>query len=286
MAKIDSWTGGMKSGEAWVIGGRTSQGKSALAIEIALHLTDLGFKVAYFSPEMTREQLGLRFLAVEGKIDLLKLRTGGLHPEELADLVSTVGKLAERGILIDDTAVTSALDVKAKARKLKITTGLDLIIIDHLQELVEKEKFRSRHEAISTEFGRLRALARELDVPIIVVSQLKRTAKDDKKPTLEDLKESGDIENKADVILFVHREEVYNPKPENKGVAEIRIAKQRMGPRKWAEFQFEESFTRFSEIGQKPLSSPTDYVGTIRAQCDAKNRYKRKRAGTEDQQSS
>jgi len=230
---FDTKTAGLQNSDLIIIAGRPSMGKSAFAISIARYVAvEEKIPVAFFSLEMSKEQLIQRFLCAEGKVDINKLRTGFLSPSEWPILTAAAGKLSEAPIYIDDTPAMSIFELKAKARRLKAHHDIKLIIVDYLQMIRTLQRQESRQQEISQISQALKSLAKELNVPLIAVSQLSRAVetRSDHRPQLSDLRESGAIEQDADLVVLLLREEYYNPTEENKGVAEAIIAKQRNGP--------------------------------------------------------
>lgn len=232
-ADFDIKTAGLQKGDLVIVAGRPSMGKSALAASIAEHVAvEEKLPVGFFSVEMSREQLMQRFLCSQAKVDIHKVRTGFLAPSEWPILTSAAGRLSEAPIFIDDTPAISIFEMRSKARRLKAHHDIQLIIVDYLQMIRGTRSGESRQQEISEISQALKALAKELSVPLIAVSQLSRAveSRTDRRPQLSDLRESGAIEQDADLVVLLLREEYYNPTPENKGIAELIIAKQRNGP--------------------------------------------------------
>ncbi len=230
---FDTKTAGLQKGDFIIVAGRPSMGKSAFVSNIVEYVgVEENLPVAFFSLEMSRQQLIQRFLCSQAKVDIHKLRTGFLSPTEWPLLTSAAGKLSNAPIYIDDTPAMNIFEIRAKARRLKAHHDIKLLVIDYLQMIRTIGKKESRQQEISEISRALKALAKELDIPLIAVSQLSRAveARSDHRPQLSDLRESGAIEQDADVVVLLLREEYYNPTPENKGVAEVIIAKQRNGP--------------------------------------------------------
>lgn len=230
---FDVRTAGLQRGDLIIVAGRPSMGKSALATSIAeFAAVEEKIPIAFFSVEMSKEQLMQRFLCSQAKVDMHKLRTGFLAPSEWPILTSAAGKLSEAPVYIDDTPAITVFELRAKARRLSAHYGIQMIVIDYLQMVRGMRKGDSRQQEISEISQALKALAKELNIPVLAVSQLSRAveSRTDHRPQLSDLRESGAIEQDADVVVLLLREEYYNPTPENKGVAEAIIAKQRNGP--------------------------------------------------------
>ncbi len=246
---LDELTTGFQQGDLIIVGGRPSMGKTALALNIAQHVgVELGEPVAIFSLEMSKKQLALRMLCSEAMVDSNRVRKGFIRKEDWHKLTSAAGKLAEAPIFIDDSSSTSVLEMRAKARRLKMEHGLSLVIVDYLQLMKGRGSFERREQEISEISRSLKGLAKELEVPVIALSQLNRGVEQrhDKRPTLADLRESGAIEQDADVILFLYRDEVYNKNSsDNRGKAEIIIAKQRNGPTDTVYLTYLSHCTRF-----------------------------------------
>lgn len=253
---LDMLTSGFQPSDLIIVAGRPSMGKTALCLCIAQHAgIEKGQTVAIFSLEMAKEQLVIRMLCAEARVDSHKLRSGFLAKSDWPRLTTAAGRLSEAPIFIDDSPGTSVLEMKAKARRLKAEHGLSLIVVDYLQLMSGRGERRrggpdTREQEISEISRSLKALAKELSVPVIALSQLNRAveSRQDKRPLLSDLRESGAIEQDADVILFIYREEVYKQTEENKGVAEIIIGKQRNGPVGIVKMAFIDKYTRFENL--------------------------------------
>jgi replicative DNA helicase len=249
---LDRLTAGLQPSDLLIVAGRPSMGKTALALNIGANAALKGVGVAVFSLEMSMEQLVLRMLCSEAHVDHSRIRTGYLQEREFPALVMAAGRLGDTPVYIDDTPAVSVLEVRAKARRLvrDKTKKVGLIIIDYLQLMRGRGGSNNREQEISDISRSLKALAKELNVPVIAISQLNRRVEDrgDKRPMMSDLRESGAIEQDADVIMFIYRDEVYNPdSEENKGIAEIIIAKQRNGPVGTVKLTFLKEYTRFED---------------------------------------
>ncbi len=263
-ADIDKLTSGFQPSDLIIVAGRPSMGKTAFCLNVAAHAAiDKEKSVAVFSLEMSKEQLVLRMLCSEARVDAHRLRTGYLSESDWPKLTLAAGRLSESPIFIDDTAAISVLEMRAKARRLKAEHGLDLIIVDYLQLMRGRGGDDNREQEISNISRSLKALAKELHVPVIALSQLNRaveTRGKDKRPLLADLRESGAIEQDADVIFFIYRDEVYN-KCEcphdgeclcgRRGVAEVIIGKQRNGPIGKVDLTFMSRYTRFENLEKR-----------------------------------
>ncbi len=249
--KFDNMTSGLQESDLIVLAGRPSMGKSALAVSIAERIGIEGKKgVALFSLEMSKEQLVQRMLCSQARVDAHKVRSGFLAPSDWPKLTAAAGKLSNSKIIIDDTPAISALELRAKARRLKANNDIDLIVLDYLQLMRGSVRSDNRQQEISEISRSLKALARELKVPIIALSQLSRAveSRQDHRPQLSDLRESGAIEQDADVVILLMREEYYNPTEENKGVTDLIIAKQRNGPVGTVKLAFIKEYMRFENL--------------------------------------
>jgi len=249
---LDSKTAGFQEGDLIIIAGRPSMGKTALALNIGQHVAiDMGMPVAVFSMEMGAEQLAMRLLGSVGRIDAQRLRTGRLTDEDWPKLSEAIERMHAAPLHIDETPALSSLDLRARARRLAREYGkLGLIVVDYLQLMSANSAGENRATEISEISRSLKGLAKELKVPVIALSQLNRTVeqRQDKRPVMSDLRESGAIEQDADVILFIYRDEVYNPESPDKGIAEIIIGKQRNGPIGRVQLRFGGEHTRFDNL--------------------------------------
>ncbi len=251
--RLDQFTTGFQPGELIIIAARPSMGKTSLCLNIAMNAAKGASKhVALFSLEMSNDQLVQRFLSMEAHIDAQSLRTGNIKDKEWGEITRAMGVLAEVPIFVDDSAALTVSEVRSRSRRLAATTGLDLIIIDYLQLLRSTNaRITNRVEIIDEICRNLKALAKELKVPVMALAQLNRSpeSRNDKRPMLSDLRESGGIEQEADVVAFIYRDEYYNPPtPENENIAEINIAKQRNGPTGLVQLRFDKRFTSFSDL--------------------------------------
>ncbi len=248
---LDEATTGFHKGDLIVIGARPGMGKTAFCLNI---VTNIGLEVkvpiGVFSLEMTKEQIVLRMLCSEAEVDSKAVRSGYHSKEDYRKLVNAAGRLADAPIYIDDT-FNSILDIRAKSRRLKAEHGLGLIVVDYLQLMSGVNTFAAREQVISDISRSLKALAKDLEVPVIVISQLNRSCEqrgENKRPIIADLRESGAIEQDADIILFLYRDDYYKTKDAREGVAELNIAKQRNGPIKTIELTFIDKFTKFKNL--------------------------------------
>ncbi|MCR4337827.1 MAG: replicative DNA helicase [Candidatus Omnitrophica bacterium] len=250
-AELDRMTSGLQPADLIILAGRPSMGKSALAASIMEHAgIDQKRPVAFFSLEMSKEQLVQRLLCSQARVDAHKVRSGFLSPSDWPLLTKAAGKLSSSNIFIDDTPAISALELRAKARRLKSHQDIQLLVVDYLQLMRGHTKTDSRQQEISEISRSLKALARELSIPVIALSQLSRAveSRQDHRPQLSDLRESGAIEQDADLVILLMREEYYNPTEDNKGVAEAIIAKQRNGPVGTVKLLFVKEYMRFENL--------------------------------------
>jgi replicative DNA helicase len=248
--KIDEMTSGLQDSDLIIVAGRPSMGKTAFALNLAQHAgVRLGKHAGVFSLEMSRQQLFLRMLCAQARVDAHQLSTGRLGARDWENLTRAFGELTEAPIYVDDTAGISLFEMRAKARRLKAEKGLDLLVVDYLQLMRGRDRVENRNQEIAEISRSLKMLAKELNIPVIAVSQLSRAPEQrgrDHRPQLSDLRESGAIEQDADVVMMLYREEYYNPeKLEVQGLAELNISKQRNGPTGKVDLVFLRSFTRF-----------------------------------------
>lgn len=251
--ELDVKTAGFQKSDLIVIAGRPSMGKSALAISILEYAGVVGkAPSAFFSLEMSKDQLAQRMLCSIAGVNAHKVRTGFFSQTDWPKLVTAAGKLSESPIFIDDTPGISGLELRAKARRLKARHDIQLMVVDYLQLMRGAARSENRQQEISEISRSMKALARELNIPIIAISQLSRAVeqRSDHRPQLSDLRESGAIEQDADVVILLLREEYYNPTEENKGVAEVIIAKQRHGPVGTIKLTFLPEYTRFTNLSR------------------------------------
>ena len=224
-------------------------GKSALATTIAAHVGLHHGPVALFSLEMSRQEVAQRILCAHGKINSLKLKTGQVG-EKWEDLMRAAGDLYELPLYVDEATGTSVMEIRAKSRRLQRTKGLKLVIVDYLQLMQGHRKPENRQTEIAEISRSLKGLAQELNLPVIAVSQLNRQleTRNDKRPQLSDLRESGAIEQDADVVILIHRDERYNDESEERGIAQLIIAKHRSGPTGTVKVSFQEDYTKFANL--------------------------------------
>ncbi|MDD2702863.1 MAG: replicative DNA helicase [Candidatus Omnitrophica bacterium] len=250
---FDLKTAGLQNSDFIIVAARPSMGKSAFALGMAEYAAVVEkIPVAFFSVEMSKEQLVQRLLCSHAKVDANKVRTGYLATSDWPRLTAAAGRLSDSPLYIDDTPAISVMELRAKARRLKASHDIRLIILDYLQLMRGYGNTESRQQEISDISRSLKALARELNVPVIGISQLSRAveSRESHRPQLSDLRESGAIEQDADVVVLILREEYYNPTPENEGIAEIIIAKQRNGPVGSCRLAFLKEYTKFENIAR------------------------------------
>jgi len=253
---LDIRTAGLHPSDLIVVAGRPSMGKSAFAVGLAEYAGVVQkLPLAFFSLEMSKEQLVQRMLCAHARVDAHKVRTGYLASSDWPRLTAAAGKLSEAPIFIDDTPAISVMELRAKARRLRAYYNIQLIILDYLQLMRGREKAENRQQEISEISRSLKALSRELNVPLVAISQLSRAveSRSDHRPQLSDLRESGAIEQDADLVLLLLREEYYNPTPENEGIAEVNIAKQRNGPVGTVKLAFIKEYARFENLTRQEM---------------------------------
>ncbi len=246
---LDEMTSGFQKGDLIVLAARPSMGKTALALSLARNAAAQGGTVGFFSLEMGGEQLMLRLLSSESGIPHQAIRNATITSDEWMELAHVAGQLAESKIFIDDTAMQSILDIRSKARKLKVEHNLQFLVIDYLQLINSSKQYENRAQEVSEISRSLKALAKELGIPIVALSQLSRAvdSRVDKRPMLSDLRESGAIEQDADLIMFLYRDIVYNSEAEDPYLAELIIGKQRNGPTGTVYLHFQNEITLFQD---------------------------------------
>ena len=246
--ELDRFTSGFQPSDLVIIAARPAMGKTSLALNIAQHVgTKTEKTVGVFSLEMSKQALFLRMLTSEARIDSQKFRNGFLGSEEYKKMSEALNTLGEAKVFIDDSTSVSVLEMRAKARRLKSEHGLHLLIIDYLQLMQGRGRFENRNLELASISRSLKGLAKELEVPVVALSQLSRApeSRSEHRPQLSDLRESGALEQDADVVLFIYREDQYDRKPENENTAEVIIGKQRNGPPGTVRLAFLKEFTRF-----------------------------------------
>ena len=248
---LDYQTAGMQPSDLVLIAARPSMGKTAFVLNIAQHVAFVqNLPVVIFSLEMSKEQLVNRMFSLESRVDAQKLRTGQLSDQDWEKLIESAGVIGRSKLMIDDTPGISVAELRSKCRKLKLEHGLSMIIIDYLQLMSGSGRSDSRQQEISDISRSLKAIAREMNVPVLALSQLSRAVEQrpDHRPILSDLRESGAIEQDADVVMFIYRDDYYNHDTDKKGVSEIIIAKQRNGPIGTVELAWLAEFTKFANL--------------------------------------
>lgn len=247
--KLDEMTSGFQNGDLIILAARPSMGKTALALCIAENAARAGTSIGFFSLEMAAEQLVLRLLSSESGIPHHSIRNATISSQEWLELTNIAAQLAEMKLFIDDSPMATIMDVRTKARKLKAHNNVQLLVVDYLQLIHSHKKHESRHQEVSDISRSLKALAKELNIPIIALSQLSRAvdSRMDKRPMLSDLRESGAIEQDADLIMFLYRDVVYNPEAENPARSELIVGKQRNGPTGTVYMDFVRELTKFED---------------------------------------
>jgi replicative DNA helicase len=248
---LDERTAGFQPSDLIIVAARPAMGKTSFTLNIAQHVgTKTEMTVGIFSLEMSKEQLFMRLLTSEARIDAHRFRSGFLSDKDYGRLSAALGTLAEARVFIDDTASIGVLEMRAKARRLKAERGLHLLVIDYVQLMQGRGRFDNRQQELASISRSLKGLAKELHVPIVALSQLSRApdSRSDHRPQLSDLRESGALEQDADVVLFIYREDQYERKEDTEGVAEIIIGKQRNGPTGIVKLAFIREFTRFENL--------------------------------------
>ena len=249
--EFDEKTSGFQRSDLIIVAARPSMGKSAFAATVAEYAAlEKGVGVAFFSLEMSKEQVAMRMLCSQARVDASKVRTGRLASSDWPLLTKAAAKLSNAPIFVDDSPAISPLELRAKARRLKTGQNIGLIVVDYLQLMRAATRSENRQQEISEISRSLKALARELGIPVIAISQLSRAveSRQDHRPQLSDLRESGAIEQDADVVVLLMREDYYNATPENIGLAEVIIAKQRNGPTGNIKLRFSKEFVRFDNL--------------------------------------
>ena len=250
---LDNLLTGLHGGELIIVGARPSMGKSAFGLNITGYAgMHAGRSVAYFSLEMPNDQLAMRLLCSDARVDMQAVRHGSLRDEDWVSLASTLGPLAASKIYMDDTSGITPSQLRSRCRRLKMERGLDLVVVDYLQLMNADGHVENRQNEVSEISRNLKSIAKELNVPVVALAQLSRAGaqRSDKRPILSDLRDSGAIEQDADVIMFLHREEYYDPNTEDKNIAEVIVAKQRNGPLGTVKLAWLGQYTRFASLQQ------------------------------------
>ena len=248
---LDRMTSGLQKSDLILLAARPSMGKTALALNISMNAVKTGASVALFSLEMSKEQYVQRILSMESMVDSSKLRTGNLDDDDWTRLISTMSTISNYNVFIDDTAAISVFEIMSKCRRLKMEKGLDLIVVDYLQLMSDGTNTSNRQQEISNISRGLKALAREMDCPVLALSQLSRAPelRQDHRPIMSDLRESGAIEQDADIAMMLYRDEYYyKEESEKKGITDVIIAKQRNGPVGTVELAWVSQYTKFGNI--------------------------------------
>jgi replicative DNA helicase len=244
-------TSGLQKSDLILLAARPSMGKTALALNIAMNVVKSGASVALFSLEMSEEQYVQRIISQESMVDSTKLRTGSLDDDDWTRLINTMSLISNYKVYIDDTPSVTLFEMMSKCRRLKIEKGLDLIVVDYLQLMSDGGRTDNRQQEISNISRGLKALARELDCPVLALSQLSRAPelRNDHRPVMSDLRESGAIEQDADVVMMLYRDEYYNKEEsERKGITDVIITKQRNGPVGTVELAWIGQYTKYGNI--------------------------------------
>ena len=250
---LDERLAGLQPNALIVVGARPAMGKTSFALGILAHAAmEASVPTLFFSLEMGREEITQRLLTSEARVDAQKLKTGNFDNNDWDKIHRAVGRLAGAPIFIDDNPNITVMDIRAKARRLKAREGLGLIIIDYMQLMTGRQRAESRQVEVAEMSRSLKILARELEIPVIALSQLSRTleSRQDKRPLLSDLRESGSLEQDADVVMFLYRDEMYNPESNDKGMAEVIVAKHRNGPTGITQLAFLSQYTRFANMAR------------------------------------
>ncbi len=250
---LDEHLAGLQKSNLLIVGARPSMGKTAFALGLAAHAAAKGVPVLFFSLEMSHLELAQRLICAEARVDASRMRSGRLLDTDWGRITNAIGKLSEVPLSIDDNPNVTVMDIRAKARRMKAREGLGLVVVDYLQLMTGRSGAENRQVEVSEISRGLKILARELELPVVALSQLSRNleARSDKRPMLADLRESGSLEQDADVVMFIYRDSVYNPdSAEDRGTAEIIIAKHRNGPTGVAKLAFVDTYARFANMAR------------------------------------
>jgi replicative DNA helicase len=249
---LDELLAGLQPSNLVVVGARPSMGKTAFGLGVAAHAALKGEPVLFFSLEMSHLEIAQRVLSAEARVDAARMRNGRLHDSDFTKISHAIGRLGNAPLFIDDNPNLTVMDIRAKARRMKSRGGLSLVVVDYLQLMSGRQNAENRQVEISEISRGLKILARELEIPVVALSQLSRNleSRTDKRPMLADLRESGAIEQDADVVLFIYRDEVYNPESAERGSAEILVAKHRNGPTGAVQLAFVGTYARFASMAR------------------------------------
>ena len=253
---LDRLTSGLQAANLIIVAARPAVGKSTLGLDIARHAAvKAGVPTVVFSLEMSRTELVQRLMCAECTVDMQRLRTGRMEESDWTRLTRSLGKLADAPLFIDDSPGTTMMEIRAKCRRLKQRHGLGLVVVDYLQLMQPSKRFENRQQEVSEISRSLKLLAKELDVPVIAISQLSRQteARSDRRPMLSDLRESGALEQDSDVVLFIYRDELYDPESARKGEADFILAKHRNGPTDTVTVTFQGQYSRFAPMAARSL---------------------------------
>ncbi len=251
--ELDYLLSGLQPSNLIVVGARPSMGKTAFALGLATHAaSNHGVPVLFFSLEMSHLEIAQRVLAAEARLDVTKLRNGRLLDSDWPRISSAIGRIDTAPLFIDDNPNVTIMDIRAKARRMRSSDGIGLVVIDYLQLMTGRTSAENRQVEISEISRGLKILARELQLPVVALSQLSRglEARADKRPMLADLRESGAIEQDADVVMFIYRDELYNPDSADRGTAEVLVAKHRNGPTGSARLAFIANYAKFGDLAR------------------------------------
>jgi replicative DNA helicase len=253
---LDRLTSGLQPSNLIIVAARPAVGKSTMGLDIARHASvKAGVPTVVFSLEMSKTELVQRLMCAECTVDMQRLRTGRMEESDWTRLTRSLGKLADAPLFIDDSPGTTMMEIRAKCRRLKQRHGLGLVVVDYLQLMQPSRRFENRQQEVSEISRSLKLLAKELDVPVIAISQLSRQteARSDRRPMLSDLRESGALEQDSDVVLFIYRDELYDPESARKGEADFILAKHRNGPTDTVTVTFQGQYSRFAPMAARSL---------------------------------
>jgi replicative DNA helicase len=255
-ADLDRLTSGLQPANLVIVAARPAVGKSTLGLDVARHAAvRAGVPTVVFSLEMSKTELVQRLMCAECTVDMQRLRTGRMEESDWTRLTRSLGKLADAPLFIDDSPGTTMMEIRAKCRRLKQRHGLGLVVVDYLQLMQPSKRFENRQQEVSEISRSLKLLAKELDVPVVAISQLSRQteARSDRRPMLSDLRESGALEQDSDVVLFIYRDELYDPESPRKGEADLILAKHRNGPTDTVTVTFQGQYSRFAPMAARSL---------------------------------